>query len=228
MVSVATPKFWPALNVLTPRPLFSVLAACEVTVSLMSLATTVPWGPLARLSEARLRLKIGIVCPLTVAVSCLVLVLTRGLVSVTLLPLWLKVSAPVSLTGADERRDDDLSAVDWEDPRGLGGRRRDCTDGDAGVLEGGRTLGLTTTSVFFPTTVAGAEAVVVVEDLLELVLAVAVPLADGVVLLELLPQAAAASAAAPMKAMADSRRKLLRGMGTSPLLTSTGHLGRRA
>ena len=72
-----------------------MLAACEVTVSLMSLPTTVPWGPLARLSDARFRLKIGTVCPLTVAVSCLVLVLTTGLVSVTLLPLWLKVSPGV-------------------------------------------------------------------------------------------------------------------------------------
>jgi len=94
-VSVAIPKFIPFLNVLTPRPLFSVLAACEVTVSLMLLATTVPLGPLARLSEARFRFKIGTVCPLTVAVSCLLLVLTTGLVSVTLLPLWLKVSPPV-------------------------------------------------------------------------------------------------------------------------------------
>ncbi len=94
-VSVAMPKFIPRLNLLTPRPLFSAVAAWEVTVSLMLLATTVPCPPLARLSEARFRSKIGIDRPPTVAVSCFVLVLMTKLVSVTLLPLWLKVSPPV-------------------------------------------------------------------------------------------------------------------------------------
>ena len=89
------PKFIPALNVLTPRPLFRAVAAREVTVSLMLLATTVRCGPLARLGEARFRSKIGIDCPPTVAVSCFVFVLMTKLVSVTLLPLWLKVSPPV-------------------------------------------------------------------------------------------------------------------------------------
>src|SRR5207244_13026774 len=36
-VSVAMPKFFPALNVLTPRALFRAVAAWEVTVSLMLL-----------------------------------------------------------------------------------------------------------------------------------------------------------------------------------------------
>ena len=92
------PKFSvysPLTNVLTPRPLFSALAAWEVTASLTLLATMVRCLPLARLSEARrFRSKIGIDCPPTVAVSCFVLVLTTKLVSVTLLPMWLKVSPP--------------------------------------------------------------------------------------------------------------------------------------
>src|SRR5271165_7071345 len=90
--SVAMPKFIPALNVLTPRLLFRVVAAREVTASLMWLATTAPSGPLARLSEARFRSKIGCDRPRTFAVSRFVLVLMTKVLSATLLPLWLKIS----------------------------------------------------------------------------------------------------------------------------------------
>ena len=91
-MSVAVPKSIPALNVLTPRLLFRAVAAWGVSVSLMLLATTVP--PLAGVGEARFRSKIGIDCPPMVAVNCSVFVLMMRLASVTVLPLWLKVSPP--------------------------------------------------------------------------------------------------------------------------------------
>ena len=69
------------------------------------------------------------------------------------------------------------------------------------------TLGLTSTSVFSPTTVAGGEVLVVVADVLELGLAVAAPLV-ALLVLELLPHAAAPRVAAAIKAMMDSDRKL--------------------
>ena len=89
------PKFIPVLNVLTPRPLFRAVAAGEVTVSLMLLATTVACRRLARVGEARFSSKTGIDRPPTIAVSRFVFVLMTRLVSVTLLPPWLKVSPPV-------------------------------------------------------------------------------------------------------------------------------------
>jgi hypothetical protein len=58
-MSLAMPKFIPALNVLTPRLLFKAVAAWGVTVSLMVLATTLLRGPLTRLGGARFRSKIG-------------------------------------------------------------------------------------------------------------------------------------------------------------------------
>ena len=89
------PNFIPALNVLTPRPLFRVAAVRVVTLSLMLLAMTVPCGPSACLDEVRFRSKTGSDTPPTVAVSRLVFVLITKLVSVTLLPPWRRLSPPV-------------------------------------------------------------------------------------------------------------------------------------
>jgi hypothetical protein len=77
--SAAIPNFILALKALTPRSLFRTVAAWEVTVSLMLLATTVSCRSPACLDEARFRSKTGTETPLTVAVSRLVFVLMTKL-----------------------------------------------------------------------------------------------------------------------------------------------------
>ena len=130
--------FIPALNVLTPRLLFKALAAWEVTVSLMVLATTLLRGPLNAPGrseiqvEDRLRLTAdGRGKPPRNRIDDEV-----GKRD-TLAAVSIGQPAGV-INGSGERRYDNLATADWEEQRRLRGCRGDGGDSDAGVLEGRR------------------------------------------------------------------------------------------